>query len=157
MRRHAQRRNNEEGGVPGINPGIITLYADGCLRCLCVDNLRKRWSVSRLPGNQARSPSVSSVRSGVGGDNDPRHGETSIATYVVVVTVWAVLVALVVVGHVFPERLSALLAHEGHLCGLAKPVVLGLCVAFRAVEPLLAAGRADGNLRVEDMFAAKDV
>jgi hypothetical protein len=58
----------------------------------------------------------------------------------VVVTMRTVLVALVVVGHVFAERLFALLAHERHLRRLAQPMVLSLSVAFRTVEPLLAAG-----------------
>ena len=30
-----------------------------------------------------------------------------------------------------------------------------LCVAFRAVVPLLAARCTDGDLRIEDMFAGK--
>jgi hypothetical protein len=33
-------------------------------------------------------------------------------------------------------------------------VRLGLAVAVGAVEPFAAAGRADGDLRVEDVFAA---
>ena len=72
-----------------------------------------------------------------------------------IVTMRAVLVALVVVGHVFPESFAALLAHERHLCGLAQPVVLRFFVAFRTVEPLLAAGRTNGNLRVQNVFAVR--
>ena len=65
-----------------------------------------------------------------------------------------VLVALLVGRHVLPERLAALLAQKRHLHRPLELVVLRLRVAFRAVEPLLAARRADGNLRVEDVFAA---
>lgn len=69
-----------------------------------------------------------------------------------VITVGAILVALVIFRHVFTERFLALLAQECHLRCLAQPMVLALCVAFRAVEPLLTAGCPDCNLRVENMF-----
>ena len=64
----------------------------------------------------------------------------------------AVLVALFVVTHVFAERLLALLAQKVHLDGLLQTMVLRFCVTFGAVEPLLAAGGADGDLRVQDVF-----
>ena len=72
-----------------------------------------------------------------------------------VVTVWAILVALVIVGHVLAERLLALLAQEGHLRRPLEPVVLRLRMALRAVEPLLAARGADGDLRVQNVFAKR--
>ena len=61
---------------------------------------------------------------------------------------WAVLVALIVLRHVLPERLLALLAHEDHLRSPCEPVCLRLRMTLSAVEPLFAAGRADGDLRV---------
>lgn len=56
-----------------------------------------------------------------------------------VITVWTVFVALLVVGHIFPEGFLALLTDEGHLVRLLQSVILGLCMAFRAVKPLFAA------------------
>jgi hypothetical protein len=73
-------------------------------------------------------------------------------------------------ARVFPEGLFALLAYEGHVKRLHERMVALLLVAFCAVVPLLAcpfsasiqccslgkrtAGRADGDLGVEDVFAA---
>lgn len=71
----------------------------------------------------------------------------------VVVAVRAVLVALFKRLHVFAETLLALFAGEDHLRGAFELVVLLLGVAFCAVEPLPAAGGADGDLGVEDVFA----
>lgn len=76
-------------------------------------------------------------------------------THIMVIAMRAVLVALLIVAHIFPKRLFAFLAHERHLRRLAQPMVLCLCVALCAVEPLLAAWRADGDLGVEDVFARK--
>ena len=76
-------------------------------------------------------------------------------THVVVVAVGTVLVALLVIAHVLAERLLALLAEEGHLGRFAEAVVLGLGVALGAVEPLFAAGGADGDLGVENVFAGR--
>ena len=70
-----------------------------------------------------------------------------------VVAVRTVLVALIVLLHVLAEGFLALLTHEDHLCGLAESVILGLCVALCAVKPLFAAGCADGDLGVQDVFA----
>ena len=56
-------------------------------------------------------------------------------------------------ARVLAEGLLALLAHEDHLEALEQGVVFFLLVALGAVEPLLAAGRADGDLGVEDVFA----
>ena len=74
-------------------------------------------------------------------------------THVVVVTMRAILVALLIVGHIFAERLLALFAHERHLRRLPEPVVLALGVALGTVEPLFAARSPDGYLRVQDVFA----
>jgi hypothetical protein len=75
--------------------------------------------------------------------------------YIVVITVWAVLVTVLVHAHVLPERLLALLADECHLHRLRERMVLRLCVAFGAVEPLLAARRSDADLSVEDVLASR--
>ena len=81
------------------------------------------------------------------------HGAVPRRTHIVVITMRTVLVALVVLGHVLPESLLALLAHEHHLHRLRQLVRLRFRVTFRAVEPLLAARRADGDLRVQDVLA----
>lgn len=74
-------------------------------------------------------------------------------------------------ARVFAEGLFALFADKGHLEALHQVVVGGLVVALCAVEPLaawdsslhggwavlrrgLTAGRADGDLGVEDVLAA---
>lgn len=72
-----------------------------------------------------------------------------------VVTVGTVLVALVKLLHVFAEALFALLAREGHLQRLFQSMRLSVGMALRAVEPLPAAGRTDGDLGVKDVFAMK--
>ena len=83
-----------------------------------------------------------------------RDGERlALSTYEVVITVRAVLVALVELRDIFPEGFLALLADERHLCRLRESVGLRFCVAFGAIEPLLAAGRADGNLGIQDVLA----
>ena len=74
-------------------------------------------------------------------------------THKVVVTVGAVLVALLEFRDVFPEGFLALLTDECHLRRLGKPMRLRFCVAFGTIEPLLTAGRADGNLGVQDVLA----
>lgn len=71
----------------------------------------------------------------------------------VVVTVRAVFIALLEFGDVFPEGFLALFADERHLRRFRQPVGLGFCVAFGTIEPKLAAGRADGNLGVQDVLA----
>ena len=55
---------------------------------------------------------------------------------------------------VLAEGLFALFADKDHLEALQQRVVSRLLVALCAVEPLLAAWRADGDLGVEDVFAA---
>lgn len=74
---------------------------------------------------------------------------------VVIVAVRAVLVAILVLTHVFAEHLFALFAREHHFHCLLKAVCLLLGVAFGTVEPLFAAWGANGDLRVEDVFAVK--
>jgi hypothetical protein len=69
-------------------------------------------------------------------------------TDVVIVTMRTVLVALLIDGHVLPECLLALFAHEGHFGSLCERMGLGFRVAFRAVIPELATWGADGDLRV---------
>ena len=64
-----------------------------------------------------------------------------------------VLIAFLVLGHVLPECLLALLAQEHHLRRLRESVRLRLRVAFCAVKPLLAARCADGDLGVQNMLA----
>jgi len=64
-----------------------------------------------------------------------------------------ILIALIEIRDVFPEGFLALLADERHLRRLCKDVRLRFRVAFGAVEPLLAAGRADGNLGIQDVLA----
>ena len=73
-------------------------------------------------------------------------------THIVVVAVRTVLIAFLVLGHVLPECLLALLAQEGHLRRPLKPVVLRLRMTLRTVEPLLAARGANSDLGVEDVF-----
>lgn len=55
---------------------------------------------------------------------------------------------------VFAEGLFALFAYEDHLKALQQRVVGRLLVADGAVEPFLAARRADRDLGVEDVFTA---
>ncbi len=57
-------------------------------------------------------------------------------------------IALLVVGHVLPEGLLALFAHERHFGGLAQVVRLAFGVTFCAVVPLLAAWGSNGDLGV---------
>ena len=70
-----------------------------------------------------------------------------------VVTVRTVFIALIEICDVFPEGFLALLTDEYHLRRLRKPVGLCFCVAFGTIEPLLAAGRTDGNLGIQDVLA----
>ena len=71
----------------------------------------------------------------------------------VVITMRAVLVALIKLVHVFAETLFALFAREDHLHRLFERVRLCVGVALRTVEPLSAARGADRDLGVEDVFA----
>lgn len=74
----------------------------------------------------------------------------------VVVAVRAVLVGVLHLAGVLAEALFALFAGKRHLEGLQQLVVgLLLGVAFGAVEPGAAAGRADGDLCVEDVAAVR--
>ena len=68
--------------------------------------------------------------------------------HIVVIAMRAVLVALLICGHVLAEGLLALLTDEGHVRGPRKRMRLCLRVTFGTVEPLLAARGTDGDLRV---------
>lgn len=70
-----------------------------------------------------------------------------------VVAVRAVLVGVLELLGVFAEALAALLAGEDQLQGLLERVRLLLVVAVGAVEPFPAAGAADADLGVKDVFA----
>jgi len=76
---------------------------------------------------------------------------------IVVIAVRTILIALLVLRHVLPERLLALLAHERHFNRPGQLVRLRLGVAFCAVVPLFAARRTDGDLRVQDVFAHSSI
>jgi len=70
-----------------------------------------------------------------------------------VVTVRAELVRFFEGLRVFAEGFAALLAGECHIKALKEGVFLLFSVAFCTVEPFSAAGGADGDLGVEDVFA----
>ena len=78
-------------------------------------------------------------------------------THIVVVAMRAVLVALVILGHVLAKRLLALFAHEHHLGCPRESVRLRLGVTLCAIEPLLATWRTNRHLRVEDVFTARRI
>ena len=68
--------------------------------------------------------------------------------HVVIIAMGAVLVALLVFGHIFSESFFALLTDEGHVRRPRQRMRLCLCVAFGAIEPLLATRGTDGNLSI---------
>lgn len=71
-----------------------------------------------------------------------------------IIAMRTVLIALFELLHVFAEDFAAFLAREDHFEGLFEVVGwLLLRVAFGTVEPLSAAGAADRDLGVEDVFA----
>ena len=72
---------------------------------------------------------------------------------IMVVAMRAVLVRLFNLLGLFAEDLLAFLANHDDFGGQLQLVVLCLCVALRAVEPLLAAGSSNGDLRVQNVFA----
>lgn len=74
-----------------------------------------------------------------------------------IVTMRAVLVTVLVLAHIFTEHFLAFFAREDHFHGLFEGVGFLFGVAFGAVEPLLAAGGADRDLRVENVFAGGGV
>lgn len=82
-----------------------------------------------------------------------RRQRNRLDTHEVVVTVGTVFVALIELRDVLPESFLALLTDERHLRRLCKSMRLCFSVAFSAIEPLLAAGRADGNLCVQNVLA----
>lgn len=71
-----------------------------------------------------------------------------------IIAVRTVLVTLLVVGHVLAERFFALFTGKHHLGRPRQSMVLRFLVALGAIEPLLAAWRAYGDLCVQDVFAA---
>ena len=73
----------------------------------------------------------------------------------VVIAVRAVLVAILELLRVLAEALLALLAREGHVEFLEQGVRFAVGVALGAVEPFAAAGGADRDLGVEDVFAGE--
>lgn len=72
-----------------------------------------------------------------------------------VIAVRTILVALVPLLRVLSKALAALFAREGDLEALQQRVRLGLAVTGAAVEPFLAAGAAQGDLGVENVFAGE--
>lgn len=70
-----------------------------------------------------------------------------------VIAMRAILIALLVLRHVLPKCLLALLAHERHLVRLCQRVFLALRMALRTIKPQLAARCADRYLRVQNVFA----
>ena len=71
----------------------------------------------------------------------------------VVVATRAVLVSLLELFDLLAEHLFALLAGENHLGSLLQLVVLFLLMALGTVEPLAAAGSANRDLGVQNVFA----
>ena len=73
----------------------------------------------------------------------------------VVIAMGAIFVGLLELFNLFAESALALLAQEDHFHGRHELVVIAplLHVALRAVEPKFAAGGANGDLRIEDVFA----
>ena len=74
---------------------------------------------------------------------------------VVIIAVGAELVSLLEFTDILAEYFLALLACKYHFGGSFQFVVIthGLLVALGAIKPSLAAGGADGNLGVQNMFA----
>jgi hypothetical protein len=70
---------------------------------------------------------------------------------------WTVLVTLIILRHIFPKCLLALLASKRHLHSFRQSVILAFGVTFSAVVPLLAAGCANGYLRVQYVFAGQKI
>ena len=56
---------------------------------------------------------------------------------------------------IFAEDFAADFAGEGEFVGLFELVVAHVVVAVGALEPLLAAGRPDGHLHVQNVLAHK--
>ena len=75
--------------------------------------------------------------------------------YIMVVTVRAVLVGVLELADVLAEDFFAFFASKNEFHSLLKLVVFteNLFVAFRTVEPPLAAGRADCYLSIHNVFA----
>ena len=69
-------------------------------------------------------------------------------------TVFVSCIPVLELACIFPEGLFALLTHKNHFEALQQRVVSRLLVTLCTVEPLLATWRADGDLGIEDVFAA---
>lgn len=117
------------GDVPCIDACVLSLDPDGSLRCLRLENLYTEERCQRVG------------QSGTGDD-------LANGTHVVIIAMRAVLVALLINGHVLAECLLALLTNKSHLGCPRKRVRLCFRVTFGAVEPLLAARGTDGDLSV---------
>ena len=63
------------------------------------------------------------------------------------------LISFLVLFNLLSEYLSAFFTGENQVGGWFKFMVLGLQVAFWAVEPFFAAWSSDSNLSVEEVFA----
>jgi hypothetical protein len=70
-----------------------------------------------------------------------------------IITSRTVLISLFPLFHILTKYLFTLLAAKDYLVGLRDFVVSSFCVALGAVEPSLAADRANGNLSIEDVLA----
>ena len=72
--------------------------------------------------------------------------------YIVVVTVWTILVSLVKVLHIFTKDLSALFAGKNHLYGLSDLMIWHFCVTFCTVKPPFTARCTNRNLKIAKLW-----
>lgn len=131
-------QHESEDSLPGIYTGVLTLDTNDSLWRFCVNNLRK------VRANVGPQLSLQAM-----GNTDFESSNT----HVVVIAMRAVLVALIIFRHILSECFLAFFADEYHLRGLGQWMGLCLCMAFRAVVPLFAAGCSNGDLCVENVFA----
>ena len=112
--------------VPRVQPWVLAFHSQRSFGCHSIQNLKHRvqWQ-----------------------DEGQK-----LSTHEVVITMRTVFVALIELCDIFPEGFFALLADECHLRRLRKLMRLRFCVAFGTIEPLLAAGRADRNLGIQDVL-----
>ena len=69
-----------------------------------------------------------------------------------IIAMRAILITLLIHGHIFPECFLAFLANERHFRRFRQRMCLRFGMAFSAVVPLLATWCADRDLRVQDVF-----
>ena len=69
-----------------------------------------------------------------------------------IIAMRAILITLLIHGHIFPECFLAFLANERHFRRFRQGMCLRFGMAFSAVVPLLATWCADRDLRVQDVF-----